>query len=122
MVKFLDNTFVTSQHLKANLVNTDELLDMEPRDLEQPLPQRRLREKRTLARLGAERPLSVEEEVAENFARALCQQEKTSSEETLKLFELLKGVRKKPSRTRDAVSGGKTWTTGMLDFGRLHQG
>ncbi|CAE7947416.1 unnamed protein product [Symbiodinium sp. KB8] len=67
VVKFEDNTFVTSQQMKAHLVDADALVDMVPREVELPLPVRRMRRKARLASVAADHPLSVEEERAEFF-------------------------------------------------------
>ena len=48
-VRFPDGSFVTSLHLKDQLVDADGLVDLVPREIELPVPDRRVREKRRLA-------------------------------------------------------------------------
>ena len=57
VVRFPDGTFVTSLHLKQNLVDADGLVDLVPREVEIPLPERRVRGKRRLAKLFQAHPL-----------------------------------------------------------------
>ena len=117
VVKFPDNTFVTSQHLKTHLVDSDDLVDLEPREIELPLPERRVRSKTRLAASCVEAPLSVEEERVEDFARNLCRSNDWSNDDVLRLLELLKDIKTRPRTGRAAVSSGFTWTTGMFVHG-----
>ena len=118
VVKFQDNTFVTSQHLKANLVDPDAMVDLVLREVQLPLPERRARRKTRLSALAAEQPLSSEEEEAENFARQLRRQDDHSTEAILQLFDLLKKIHATNKRGRAAAAQGCTWTTGMF----VHRG
>ena len=117
VVKFEDNTFVTSQHMKAHLVEADALVDMVPKEIELPLPVRRMRGKARLASVAADRPLSLEEENAESFARKLCRRGNYDIQEILQLLGFLKAIRVKPKRGREAKIQGFTWTTGMYVHG-----
>ncbi|CAE6949120.1 GIP [Symbiodinium sp. CCMP2592] len=91
VVKFADGTFVTSLHLKANLVDPDEMVDLE---VELPLPERRLKRKTRLAAIMADHPLTVVE-----------------------VFEALKNVRVKSKKGRAGCGEGLSWTTGMFVHG-----
>ena len=91
VVKFQDNTFVTSQHMKANLVDTDSLVDTEAREVVIPLPERRLREKSRLAVLSHGQPLSPEELRAESFAKDICRKEQPTAEDVMQLLVLFEG-------------------------------
>ncbi|OLP84473.1 Transposon Ty1-NL2 Gag-Pol polyprotein [Symbiodinium microadriaticum] len=117
VVKFPDNTFVTSQHMKASLIDTDAMVDLEPREIEIPLPERRIRGKARLAAMSVNQPLSLEEQEAEDFAKELCRAKDYSVEAVLKLFEKLKKVRVKLKRGRAATEQGFSWTTGMFVHG-----
>eukprot|EP00439_Symbiodinium_sp_Y106_P022158 s6090_g2.t1 len=117
VVKFSDNTFVTSQHLKTNLVDADALVDSGHREIELPLPERRARRKTRLAAFRTDHPLSPEEERAESFARDLCRSGSGTPEEILQLFDLLKKVKVKQKRGRAAGESGCSWTTGMFVHG-----
>ena len=117
VVKFPDNTFVTSQHLKASLIDTDAMVDLEPREIEIPLPERRIRGKARLAAMSVDQPLTLEEQEAENLARELCRAKKYSVEAMLQLFAKLKKVRVKLKRGRAATEQGFSWTTGMFVHG-----
>ena len=114
VVKFEDNTFVTTQHMRTDLVDTDALVELEPREIELPLPERRMREKTRLALLSAEPPLNLEEEKAEEYARTLCRNREYGIPGILQLFALLKNIKTKRKRGREAAAQGCSWTTGTL--------
>ncbi|OLP91876.1 Copia protein [Symbiodinium microadriaticum] len=101
VVKFEDNTFVTTQHMRTDLVDTDALVELEPREIELPLPERRMREKTRLALLSAEPPLNLEEEKAEEYARTLCRNREYGIPGILQLFALLKNIKTKRRLCQD---------------------
>ena len=115
-VRFPDGTFVTSLHLKEQLVDADALVDLVPREVELPVPERRVRRKTRLAALSREHPLSQEEQSAEVFARSLLQKGDFGLGAILGLFEILKKIKTKPARGRER-RGGTSWTTGMFVHG-----
>ena len=93
------------------------MVDLVPREVQLPLPERRARRKTRLSALAAEQPLSSEEEEAENFARQLHRQGDHSTEAILQLFDLLKKIHATNKRGRAAAAQGCTWTTGMFVHG-----
>ncbi|CAE7665157.1 HCF244, partial [Symbiodinium sp. CCMP2456] len=117
VVRFPDATFVTSLHLKHNLVDADELVDLVPREIEIPLPERRIRGKKRLHRLLVDHPLSVEEELAETEAKKLIRGGDWSVEGILKLFDYLKAIKPKQTSGRAATGTGCSWYTGMFVHG-----
>ncbi|CAE7633900.1 GIP [Symbiodinium sp. CCMP2456] len=117
VARFPDATFVTSLHLKHNLVDADELVDLVPREIEIPLPERRIRGKKRLHRLLVDHPLSVEEELAETVAKELIRSEDWSVEGILRLFDYLKAIKPKQASGRAATGTGCSWYTGMFVHG-----
>ncbi|CAE7256410.1 PMT4 [Symbiodinium sp. CCMP2592] len=117
VVRFPDGTFVTSLHLKKALVNADELVDLEPREIEVPLPERRVRGKTRLAKLFGVHPLTVEEEQAENEAKKLFQLNDWSVEAVLRLYDYLKAIQGHRLAGRAASSQGSSWYTGTFVHG-----
>ncbi|CAE6961298.1 RE1, partial [Symbiodinium sp. CCMP2456] len=117
VVRFPDGTFVTSLHLKQKLINADELVDLEPREVELPLPERRVRRKTRLARIQGEHPLTAEEEAAELKAKCLWKEGDWSMQAMLTLYEYLQTARGKHVSGRAASSPGSSWYTGMFVHG-----
>ncbi|CAE7030894.1 GIP [Symbiodinium sp. CCMP2456] len=117
VVRFPGATFVTSLHLKHNLVDADELVDLVPREIEIPLPERRIRGKKRLHRLLVDHPLSVEEELAETVAKELIRSKDWSVEGILRLFDYLKAIKPKQPSGRAATATGCSWYTGMFVHG-----
>ena len=114
-VRFPDGSFVTSLHLKDQLVDADGLVDLVPREIELPVPDRRVREKRRLA-MSHVHPLSIQEEKAEIKARHMWRTKDFGVESILDLFELLKEIKNKRVSGRAATKG-VSWTTGMFVHG-----
>ncbi|CAE7409265.1 GIP [Symbiodinium necroappetens] len=94
VVRFPDSTFVTSLHLKQNLVDADSLIDLVPREIEIALPEQ-------------------VECVAKNFIA----KEKWAVEDVLELYSRLKAIKSGPASGRSALSKGKAWFTGMFVHG-----
>ena len=117
VVRFPDGTFVTSLHLKQNLVDADGLVDLVPREVEIPLPERRVRGKRRLAKLFQAHPLTAEEEQAEALAKKLIAGECWNVEGVLSLYGYVKAIKPGPASGRAASSKGKAWYTGMFVHG-----
>ncbi|CAE7401027.1 GIP, partial [Symbiodinium sp. CCMP2456] len=117
VVRFPDGTFVTSLHLKQKLINADELVDLEPREVELPLPERRVRRKTRLARIQGEHPLTAEEEAAELKAKCLWKEGDWSMQAMLTLYECLQTARGKQVSGRAASSPGSSWYTGTFVHG-----
>ena len=117
VVRFPNGTFVTSLHLKQNLVDVDGLIDLVPREVEVPVPERRIRGKRRLAGIHGEHPLTVEEERVEKEAKRLFKVKDWSVPAVLRVYELLRQIRAKSSSGRAATSSGSSWYTGMYVHG-----
>ena len=117
VVMFKDGTFVTSLHLKQDLVDADELVDLVPREAELPMPERRVRGKRRLAQFALDRPLTAEEEQAEIEAKRLIAKGDWSIDSVLGLYEYLKAIPTGSLTGRAATTKGRTWYTGMFVHG-----
>ena len=109
VVRFPDGTFVTSLHMKKNLVNADEFVDLEPREVEVPLPERRVRGKTRLSKIFGVHPLTVEEERAEAMAKMFFQGSDWSIETVLKLYDYLKSIPYPRSSGRASSPNGTSW-------------
>ena len=115
-VRFPDGTFVTSLHLKEQLVDADGLVDLVPREVEIPVPERRVRTKTRLASVSVEQSLSQEEQDAETKARCMLRHGDFGVASILELFKLLKKIKMKKGSGR-ARRDGVSWFTGMFVHG-----
>ena len=106
--RFPDDTFVTSRHLKQNSVDSDKLIDLEPQEIEVPVPERRVRGKTASAKLFGRHPLSVEEKQAETEAKRLWNVGDWSIGGALGLYDYLKTIRAKHTSGRAVAQEGSS--------------
>ena len=99
------------------MVAVDALVDLEPRQIELPLPEPRLKRKTRSAAMATEHLLSVEEERAEKLAKDVYKNKSWSPESILRLSECLKTAQGQHKRGRAECGEGLKWTTGIFMHG-----
>ena len=118
VVRFPDGSYVTSAHLRPYLVDPDQEVELDPVEMDLPVPRRRVREKMKLSSLTwkLQRPLSEIELEAEQVACRLYKERNWSAEAVQELFEVLKKT--KPSGTRMSMAPDATaWYCGAYVHG-----
>ena len=122
VIKFPDNTYTTTKHLRPNLVNSDGLLDLGTHEALIPLPPRRLRRKSTVD----EEPMASQEEnvgpydpehAAERYAAGLLEEDELVQDQIEILVHLLPSVREIPRRFGEQESGSMIWAAGAFVHG-----
>ena len=122
VIKFPDNTYTTTKHLRPNLVNSDGLVDLGTHEALIPLPPRRLRKKSTVE----QEPMASQEEnvgpydpehAAERYAAGLLEEDELVQDQIEILVHLLPSVTEIPRSFGEQEIDSKIWTTGAFVHG-----
>ena len=122
VIKFPDNTYTTTKHLRPNLVNSDGLVDLGTHEALIPLPPRRLRRKSTVE----QEPMASQEEnvgpydpehAAERYAAGLVQEDELVQDQIEILVHLLPSVTEIPRRFGEQETDSKIWAAGAFVHG-----
>ncbi|CAE7478551.1 RE1, partial [Symbiodinium necroappetens] len=110
VVRHEDGSYTTSVHIRPYLVDSDDLVQLGPHEVELPLPERRTRGKTTLAKAIVDANNDID-----NLAKSFLNNNQFQPEHVVELWELLKAKARPTSRTTQGE--GLQWLIGQYTYG-----
>ena len=110
VIRHGDGTYTTSVHIRPYLVDSDDLVQLGPHEVELPLPERRTRGKTTLAKALADADNDID-----NLAKSFLDNNQFKPEHVVELWKYLKAKARPTSRTTQGE--GLQWLIGQYTYG-----
>ncbi|CAE7211932.1 GIP, partial [Symbiodinium necroappetens] len=110
VVRHGDGSYTTSVHIRPYLVDSDDLVQLGPHEVELPLPERRTRGKTTLAKALVDANNDID-----NLAKSFLDNNQFKPEHVVELWKHLKAKARPTSRTTQGE--GLQWLIGQYTYG-----